>query len=606
MFLKQMFWIVGVLVLLLGTGRSTAQDTPTLRELAEQNNIYIGTAVYTYHLDDPVHVETLGREFNMLTPENEAKACVIQPEQGKFNFEPFDELVAFAEDHDMVVHGHTLVWHQCMPDWLQNGDFSREEAIQILKDHISTVVGHYKGRVKIWDVVNEAIAGSGTGLRETPWQRWIGDDYLDLAFQFAHEADPDALLFYNDYGAEGIGAKSDAVYELVKGLVERDVPINGVGLQMHITVKDTVSELGGRVAPEKLRQNIERLGELGLQVQITEMDVAFLGQFTEEIRQQQAGDFRRVMETCLNTEACTAFITWGVSDKLSWLRDPQYSDNPNNAPLLFDESYQPKPAYYAVLDLLARQAGLEPILSDDEVAVMMSSTGAAADIPEPTKSDPAQLAPDSVPGVAYYAPFPVAITLDGQTDDWANIPRVTVDSGPVLPADNDTSMIFAVAADAKMLYFLAEVQDSKLVYGTHDPASEWYLEDSVEFYLNTTGDLKLAAYEPGVVQLGLPAANLTQPEQPLFGGGNSADAQVSVVAVETETGYRVEASVPLLTKVWLLKPKHLKPLGFQVALNGSSGTDRDTKLIWSVYDTQDQSWSNPSLFGQLIFWDVKR
>jgi endo-1,4-beta-xylanase len=599
---KRWILVFAAALLISGVSLSAAQGTSNaLRDLAARSDFYVGAAVYTYHLNDPVDRDTLSREFNMLTPENEAKMCEVQPQQGKFTFDKFDRLVAFAEQNKMVVHGHTLVWHQCSPDWLNSGKFSREEAIDLLRTHITTVVGRYKGRVAIWDVVNEAIGDNG--LRDTPWRRLIGDDYVELAFQYAHEADPNALLFYNDYAAEGLGAKSDAVYALVKNFVKRGIPINGVGLQTHIAVGDTGA--GGRLAPELLAQNIQRLGELGLQVQITEMDVAFKGKPTEDILRRQAADYRRVLDTCLKSKYCTAFIVWGVSDKFTWLRDPRYYDNPDVAPLLFDDSYKPKPAYVAVQDLLARHAGLPPILTDQEVAALLKEGSASTvEVPKPSKSDPAQLAPDSVHGAVYYAPFPVSIKLDGDTADWKNVPRVTIDSGPTLPPNNDTKMTFAAAADTTNLYFLAEVKDSKLVYGKHPPASEWYKEDSVEFYINATGDLTLKAYKKGVSQIGILAANITHPDKPIIGGYNSADAQVSVFAVKTEDGYRVEAAVPLTTKVWSIQPKHLGVLGFQVHLNGASGDDRDTKLIWSVYDTQDQSWTNPSLFGQLIFWDV--
>jgi endo-1,4-beta-xylanase len=600
---KPLLILLLIVVLVSGASLSAAQETtPSLRELAGQNGIYVGAAVYRSHLGDPMHRDTLSREFNLLTPENEAKACQVQRNLGQFDFRNFDALVAFAEQNDMVVRGHTLVWHQCVPTWLVPGKYDREQAIQLLRDHIMTVVGRYKGRIAIWDVVNEGIAENGSGLRDTPWRSLIGDDYIELAFRFAHEADPDALLFYNDYGAEGLNRKSDAVYELVKDLVERGVPIHGVGLQAHINLGDTAS--GGQLTPEVLGENIRRLGELGLQVQITEMDVKYLGETTEAILWKQAGDYRRVLETCLDSEYCTAFVVWGVTDRYSWLRQASFFNNPTVEPLLFDGDYEPKPAYYAILDLLARRAGEEPILSDEEVETMLSGKTVTVDIPEPTKSDPAQLAPDSVPGAIYYAPFPVALTLDGKTDDWVNVPRVTIDSGPMLPAGHDTVMTFAAAADETHLYFLAEVQDSQMAYGTHDPVSEWYKEDSVEFYINATGDLGLTSYQAGVTQIGILAANITQPDELIIGGYNSADAQVDAVVIETENGYLVEAAVPLVTDVWTIEPEHLGVLGFQAHLNGSSSTDRDTKLIWSVYDTQDQSWTNPSLFGQLIFWDV--
>ncbi len=343
---------------------SAQATTQTIRELADKNNFHFGAAVYTTHLDHPEHVETLSREFNMLTPENEAKFCEIQPKRGQFYFGKLDRLVDFATQHDMVVHGHTLVWHQCMPNWLATAKFDREEAIKVLRQHIYTLVGRYKGIIPIWDVVNEAIADDNSGLRDTPWKQMIGDDYIEMAFRFAHEADPDALLFYNDYSAEGINAKSDTIYDMVKDFVDRGVPINGVGLQSHFTV--------GSINTESIAKNIARLGELGLQVQITEMDDRYPGDGTDKIYQKQAGDYRRVLETCLDYSNCTAFITWGVSDKYTWLRDANlgFFENPKVNPLLFDDKYQPKPAYYAVLDILSRRAGEAPVLTDEEVKAM--------------------------------------------------------------------------------------------------------------------------------------------------------------------------------------------------------------------------------------------
>jgi GH35 family endo-1,4-beta-xylanase len=583
---------------------SVAQGTSSaLRDLAQRSNFHIGAAVYTFHLDDPVHAETLSREFNMMTPENEAKFCQLQSSQGVFDFRKFDRLMAFAEQHKMVVRGHNLVWHECVPDWLEKGTFTQAEAIQLLRDHIMTVIGRYKGRIPIWDVVNEAEDNNGTGLRASPWKRLIGDNYVELAFRFAHEADPNALLFYNDFGAEGLGPKSNAVYAMMQDFVKRGIPVNGVGLQMHIGLGDTRPNYA--VSPKSLGENIQRLGKLGLQVQVTEMDVKYRGDTTDKILLQQAADYRNVLDTCLNNQNCTAFVTWGVTDKFSWLHDPKSFDNPNVAPLLFDDNYQPKKAYYAIQDLLARRAGEKPILSDADVAAMQPTAAPQAVIPKPTKTDSAQLSPDSAPGLVYYAPFPLRITLDGDESDWKNVPRVTVTKGPTIPANNDTQLTFAAAADNTNLYFLADVKDSNIIYGKHDVATDWYKEDSVEFYINATGDLTLGEYKKGVSQIGILAANLTKPPMPIIGGINSADAHVkAVVVVKTSDGYRIEAAVPLVNDVWSIQPKNLGVLGFQVHLNGSSGDDRNLKMIWSQTDDQDQSYLNPSLFGQLIFWQV--
>jgi endo-1,4-beta-xylanase len=348
----------GLLVtgLLLGVNMVLAQDSATpesapettpLRALAARDNLYVGAAVYTTHLTTPAHAETLAREFNMLTPENEAKACETQPQFGRFDFRGFDQLVAFAEAHDMQVHGHTLVWHQCVPSWLLNGQYTRDTAIGLLRDHIYTEVGRYKGRVMIWDVVNEAFADSGSKLRDTPWRRLIGDDYVELAFRFAREADPDALLFYNDFNIEAVNAKSNAVYAMVQDFQARGVPIDGIGFQAHSIL--------GTINAGSMARNMQRFGELGLQVQITEADVRYDGSTTDTVLQRQAADYASLLTTCLASPYCTAFITWGVSDRFTWLRSPGlgFFENPTVAPLLFDDDYQPKPAYFAVRDALA-------------------------------------------------------------------------------------------------------------------------------------------------------------------------------------------------------------------------------------------------------------
>lgn len=576
-----------------------AQDEtqPTLRELAEQRGLYVGAAAWTNHLAVPENAETLAREFNMLTPEHQAKHCMVERQPGQYDFTATDQLVAFAEENGMTIHGHTLVWHSCMPSWIEAGAFTRDEAIAMMRDFIMTMVGRYKGRIPIWDVVNEAVADGGADLRDTPWRALIGDDYIELAFQFAHEADPDALLFYNDYGAEPINAKSDAIYELVSDMLARSVPIHGVGLQAHFDV--------GTIDYDSVAENIRRLGELGLQVQITELDIKYRdAQPSPVLLAQQARDYRRVMEVCLENTACTAFIVWGVSDRFTWLRGESlgFFLNPAVSPLLFDDDYAPKPPYFEVLDALALSLGLPSVLPEAEVSIPAETV--TVELPEPVKSDPAQLSPDSAEGLAYYAPFPVAITLDGDDADWANIPRVLVDSGPQLPDNNDTSFSFAAAADDTYLYLLADVTDSAIVSGNYDPADGWYREDSVEFYINATGDLSRIGYDTGVAQIGILAANIGNTGVAILGGSNSADSQAQVVVIEIETGYRVEAAVPLVADAWTITPEHLGVIGFQAHLNGSSADDRDTKLIWSLADTEDQSWTNPSLFGRLIFWDI--
>ena len=291
--------------------------------------------------NEPEYAETLSREFNLVTPENSLKFGPVHPDRDRYAFGEADLIVDFAEDHRMQVRGHTLVWHNQLPAWLTEGDWAREELADVLHDHIVTVVGRYRGRVVAWDVVNEAVGDSGS-LRDTIWLRVIGPEYVDLAFQWAHEADPDARLFYNDYGAEGLGPKSDAIYAMVESMVQRGVPIHGVGLQMH-------TSLGGCPDPGAVAANIERLAALGLEVHITEMDVRIPEPVTPEKLEAQARIYRDVLRVCVSARGCTAFVLWGFADCHSWIPDffPGYG-----AGLIFDENYAPKPACDAIEDEL--------------------------------------------------------------------------------------------------------------------------------------------------------------------------------------------------------------------------------------------------------------
>ncbi len=221
---------------------SYTPSNPSLRSLAQKRGLTIGAAVAPGPLrGEAAYAQALGHEFSILTPENAMKFGFIHPQPDKYNFTDADAIVEFAMAHDMLVHGHVLVWHQQQPSWINDGEWTRDELMAVLREHIMTVVGRYKGRVAVWDVVNEAFSDNGT-LRQTVWLKAIGPEYLDLAFQWAHEADPDALLIYNDYNTERMNKKSDGVYELVKGMLERGVPVHGVGVQMHISVNDILQE----------------------------------------------------------------------------------------------------------------------------------------------------------------------------------------------------------------------------------------------------------------------------------------------------------------------------------------------------------------------------
>jgi endo-1,4-beta-xylanase len=250
------------------------------------------------------------------------------------------------------VRGHTLVWHNQNPAWLIPNNFTRSQAIDLLERHIFTVVGHFHSKVYAWDVINEGIAADGT-QRETFWLETIGPEYFEYAFNFAREADKGARLFYNEYAADGLGAKSDGMYALLKDLKERGIPIDGVGLQMHFAQYDT-PDFALPPSAEELTANLNRLAALGLEIHITELDVQVqrLPGKREDLLEKQAQVYRQVLETALANPRLKAVVTWGFTDRHSWI--PQFTGQPD-WPLPFDEYYQPKPAYAALYKLLQEE-----------------------------------------------------------------------------------------------------------------------------------------------------------------------------------------------------------------------------------------------------------
>ncbi len=319
-------------------------DTFALRILAQQSGIRIGSAgdrgFRWTGTDGSSFRAILGREFSVLTPENDMKFDHLHPAPATYYFAGADSLVAFAKQNQMVVRGHTLVWHQQLPRWVTSGSFSADEARQQLIDHVTTVVSHFEGNVFAWDVVNEALNDDGS-LRAGYWFDHLGKSYIELAFRTARAADPDVALFYNDYNIEGVVAKSDSVYAMVKDFLARGVPINGVGLQAHFTMNGVPATLGA---------NIARLAALGLKVHITELDVRVSVPSTNASLNSQAQNYHDVIATCIQNKGCELVTMWGFTDKDSWV--------PNTFPgqgdaLPWDSFFQHKPAYRSIYNALA-------------------------------------------------------------------------------------------------------------------------------------------------------------------------------------------------------------------------------------------------------------
>lgn len=325
-------------------------EPPHLKDLAAYHQIWIGSEVSSGRLVERPYQDTLKREFNLLTPGNDMKWGPIHPQRNQYNFSPADAIVDFAESNGMDVHGHTLVWHNQNPDWLTDGNFTSIEMIDILRDHIHTVVSRYAGRIAVWDVVNEVVTSSG--LRETLWMNRIGPEYIDMAFQFASEADPNAILIINDYSIEPVNSKSTILYNLVRDLQGRGVPIHGVGFQMHLVQKWALDY-------QSFANNMRRFAELGLQIYITEMDVRIQEPVTDADLTRQATIYGNVLARCLEESACMGFQTWGFTDKYSWI--PGHFEGYNDA-LIFDRSYLPKPAYYSLREELFLNIPPDPTL----------------------------------------------------------------------------------------------------------------------------------------------------------------------------------------------------------------------------------------------------
>ncbi|MBN1384484.1 MAG: endo-1,4-beta-xylanase [Elusimicrobia bacterium] len=333
-----------LILLLINISLVLAGKSDSLRSLAKKKNIFIGAAIMPEHLDEKEFADTLKREYNCLTAENNLKWGCIHPAKDIFTFEGADKIVNFAVENNMKIRGHTLVWHfYNWIDWLTDKNLSRAELLEILKNHIFTVVGRYKGRIRDWDVLNEIIEENGQ-LRQSFWYKTIGPDYIELALKFAHEADPDANLFINDYGVETINPKSDGLYKLLKELKDKGVPLNGVGFQYHLDMNFTADFYLSAA------KNIQRFMDLGLKVQFTEVDVRILMEPTKADLEKQAYIYKQLMNLILAFK-CDAFVMWGMTDKHSWI--PSFFKGYGDA-LIFDKEYKPKPAYFALKKVLSK------------------------------------------------------------------------------------------------------------------------------------------------------------------------------------------------------------------------------------------------------------
>ncbi|ORY42966.1 glycoside hydrolase [Neocallimastix californiae] len=321
--------ILTIATTLLAAGSVNAYDS--LKSKA--GNFRIGVAANAMKFNNQAYVNAMSN-FNYMVAENDCKMVGIQPQQGKYNFSACDRHYNKAKELGMAFRGHCLIWHSMPPQWFQN--LKGNALKNAIVDHINKTLKYYEGKIDTWDVVNEAIDDSSNGPQWKMRPSFLYQnvpDFVDLAFKTARAASPRTKLFYNDYNTEGIYGKSEAVFNFVKDMKSRGIPIDGVGLQYHVSTQ-------AHPQYNKINDLIGRYCKLGLQVHITEMDVKSGGN-----AQAQASVYSDALKACLNNSCCTAFLVWGVGDNDSWL-------GANEAGLLFNGSYQPKASYNALLQTL--------------------------------------------------------------------------------------------------------------------------------------------------------------------------------------------------------------------------------------------------------------
>ncbi|QES47791.1 1,4-beta-xylanase [Streptomyces venezuelae] len=343
--------VAGVVTLLPSSAGAAGLGTQ-----AVSSGRYFGTAVAAGRLGDPTYTAIADREFNMITPENEMKWDAIEPSRGNFNFGPADRIVNRASAHGQRMRGHTLVWHSQLPSWV--GAIRDAGTLRsVMNHHITTQMTHYKGKIYAWDVVNEAFADGGSGqLRDSVFQKVLGNGFIEEAFRTARAADPSSKLCYNDYNIENWSdAKTQGVYRMVKDFTSRGVPIDCVGFQSHF---------GAGGPPASFRTTLASFAALGVDVQITELDIA----------QASPTHYANTVSACLSVARCTGITVWGVRDSDSW-RSGEH-------PLLFDNSGKPKPAYTAVTRAFRSGSGTSPVNPAGSTGeIKGAASGRCIDIP---------------------------------------------------------------------------------------------------------------------------------------------------------------------------------------------------------------------------------
>lgn len=493
--------------------------------------------------DDPVEDDMTAYHFDITTAGNAMKPDALENKKGKFTWDTADYIVKQSADRGVKVHGHVLCWHEQSPDWLNREGITREEALQNMHDYIFDVMGHFKGQCYSWDVVNEAIDGitdtstvSGI-LRNTPWKRAIGDDWIEYAFKYASEADPDVKLYYNDFNLDD-ATKADAVVTLVKSLQEKGIKIDGVGMQGHYNTTTSI---------KAVENSIKKFAALGVEISVSELDVGNYGisggVMTEEEEIEQAQKYASLFQLYKKYSDHIDRVTlWGIDDATSWRAE--------NCPLPFDKDYQPKQAYYALLDP-------DKYLEEHPYKAKTTTHGIAV------KGTP------EIDGVAEAL--------------WDNAPEMNVNR--YVMAWQGSSAVMKALWDENYLYVLMDVKDNLLSTASSDA----YMQDSVEIFVDENNG-KTTYYEDDDAQYRVSCENVQS-----FGTGGATDGSFKSAVQKTGTGYIVEAAIPFKT------PRTgTGIIGFDAQVNDDSKGDGNRTSMAKFNDMTDLSWGNTENWGELF------
>ncbi len=448
--------------LALGAASTASAAGTPLRTLAEAKGRYFGTALTQGNLSNSTLTNLAAAQFDMVTPGNEMKWDTTEPSNGTFNFGPGDQIVAFAKAHSMRVRGHNLVWNSQLPSWVSSLPLTQVQSA--METHITTEVTHYKSQVYSWDVVNEPFNDDGT-FRSDVFYQAMGQGYIADALRTAHAADPNAKLYLNDYNIEGENAKSNAMYSLAQSLLAQGVPLNGIGLESHFIL--------GQV-PSTMEANMQRFAALGLDVAVTELDDRIQLPASSANLQQQASDFASVVNDCLAVSRCVGVTQWGVGDADSWIPG---AFSGFGAATMFDQNYQPKPAYTAVQNALGGGSTTGNTVTVTNPGAQSGTAGTAASVQVHATDSGGQALTYSASGL------PAGLSINATTGLISGTPTAAGTSSVTVTAADSTG----ASGSASFTWTIGGGGGGSTCQVTYTKSSEWAGGFTASVTISNTG-----------------------------------------------------------------------------------------------------------------------